>query len=60
LTLVDVGPERTRRKISGLHNQKEETEPSTLGKSITTREEVTHARGEVEGEAKKDHCIVCT
>jgi hypothetical protein len=59
LTLMGAGPQRTRRKILGLRNQKTETGPSTPEKSTTTKEIVTQAGDEAKGKAKIDHCTVC-
>jgi hypothetical protein len=41
---MDAGPQKSGRKISGLHNPKIEIEPSTLEKSIITPEAATQVR----------------
>jgi hypothetical protein len=58
-TLTIAGLQKIGRKILGLCNQSIGTEPSTLEKIITIREEVTRARDEVMGEAKTNHYIAC-
>jgi hypothetical protein len=59
LTLMDVGPHKTWRKILSLRKQKTEVEPSTPEKSTITREAVIQVGDEAEGESKIDRYTMC-